>query len=52
MKFYTTYSIGVLSKSQGINPHKLNNADKFENLATIGVRSTSFVMTCPYKIMK
>ena len=28
MKFSTTYSIGVLFRSQGINPHKLNNIDK------------------------
>ena len=41
-----------MSRSQGINPDKLNNIDKFENMATIGVKTTYLVMACPYKPMK
>ena len=29
MKWSTIYSIGVLSRNQSINLHKLNKADKF-----------------------
>ena len=50
MKLSTTYSIGVLSRSQGINPHKLNNTVKFEIRAKIWVKSTWVVMVCLYNL--